>query len=451
MTQLQQVPWTIARWSLWTLAVRVRVFVLAVGAVAVTTVAVGVYLDPPMVDDLLVAAVLVAAGVLHTEVATGIERIRRRVAERSYFDLSSVWTFAAAVLLPRAAIALVVVMLYGHLWFRVWRPAKVPLHRHLFTTATVLLAATAARLVTVAIGGVGAWSDGIAGLGAITLAIAVYAMVNTALVAAVIALNEPRSRPTELFGHWDDNMLEIATLCLGALTAVALGTNPWLVLTVLPPLLVLHRAVLVRRLEEVASTDAKTGLLNAAAWRTHALWQIERARTAVGVLILDLDHFKAVNDAYGHLVGDSVLAAVAGTVRSQVRENDLVGRFGGEEFVVLLPGLPANRAGRAELEAVAERIRLRIAELSISATAHGSSFVIDGLTVSVGGAMHPTDGASLDQVLEAADKALYEAKRAGRNQVRIAGATRLTVSPQVPAQAAVEPPLRWPEAFGGRP
>ena len=451
MPQPPRLSWTVARWSLWTLAVRVRVFVLIVDTVAVVAATAGAFLAPSTGDHFWVAAILAAAGILHTEVATGIERVRRRVAERSYFDLSSVWTFAAAVLLPPAAIVVVIAALYVHLWFRVWRPAKVPPHRHIFTTASVLFAALAAHLVTTATGGVANWSRGIAGLGAIVLAIAVYAVVNTALVAAVIALDEPRSRLGELFGHWDDNMLEIATLCLGALTAIALGTNPWMVLTILPPLLVLHRAVLVRRLEEVASTDAKTGLLNAAGWRARATWEMERARGTVGVLILDLDHFKAVNDAYGHLVGDSVLAAVASAVRSQVRENDLVGRFGGEEFVVLIPGLPPARAGRAELAAVAERIRCRIAELTVAIDAVGSHFVVEGLSTSVGGAMYPGDGSSLDQVLEAADAALYAAKHAGRNRVRIAGATDSYLEPPFAPPAAAESSVRWSGGLSGHP
>ena len=149
-------------------------------------------------------------------------------------------------------------------------------------------------------------------------------------------------------GRWDDNALEIATLCMGALAAVALGDAPGLVVLALPPFLVLHRAVLVRQLEEVASRDGKTGLLNAAAWQARADRAGRAARRAgvgAGVLILDLDHFKAVNDEHGHLAGDEVLAAVATALRAGVRSQDLVGRFGGEEFVVLVRALPRGAPG----------------------------------------------------------------------------------------------------------
>jgi diguanylate cyclase (GGDEF)-like protein len=204
---------------------------------------------------------------------------------------------------------------------------------------------------------------------------------------------------------------------------VALASTPGLVALVLPPILVLHRAVLVRQLEQDASTDAKTGLLNVAAWRAEALRAVRRAHhsgTGAGVLMLDLDHFKVVNDTHGHLAGDDVLAAVAAELRAGVREQDLVGRFGGEEFVVLLPDLPPGGTGRTELWEIAERLRHRVSGLDVGVATSGGVGVVTGLSVSVGGATVPTDGTTLDQVLRAADASLYAAKDAGRNLVRIA-------------------------------
>jgi diguanylate cyclase (GGDEF)-like protein len=185
---------------------------------------------------------------------------------------------------------------------------------------------------------------------------------------------------------------------------------------------VLHRAVLVRQLEEVAYTDGKTGLLTAAAWQAQAARAVRRAQRAgpgAAVMILDLDHFKAVNDRHGHLAGDDVLAAVAAELQAGVRANDVVGRFGGEEFVVLMPDLPG--AGRDELHLVAERLRLRIAALQVPVDTADGLLTISGLSVSIGGARVPADASTLDQVLKAADTALYAAKRGGRNRVRIAG------------------------------
>ncbi|MEJ8277849.1 GGDEF domain-containing protein [Pseudonocardia spirodelae] len=369
---------------------------------------------------------IAALGAVHTELATGIERVRRRVAHASYFDLSSVWTFAAALLLPPGLAGLVVAAVYGHLWWRVWRPAGAPLHRHVYTTATVVLAALAASVVVspeslTTAAGVGTGSP-VAGYALLVLAMVLYVVVNQTLVAAALALSAGRSPAWRgLVGDWDDHVLEGATLCLAVLAALAVQRQVLLVLLVLPPLLVLHRAVLIRQLEERANTDAKTGLLTAAAWRGRAhraLARARRQRGAAAVLILDLDHFKSVNDGYGHLAGDEVLSAVARSLTSQVREVDPVGRFGGEEFVVLLAGLPAGPEGRDLAHSAAERIRRTVRGLTVQVDGPGDGLTICDLSVSVGVAVAGGDGESLDELLQVADHALYAAKRAGRNRVR---------------------------------
>jgi diguanylate cyclase (GGDEF)-like protein len=423
------VGWDPAGWELWRLPSSAVALVLAVEAGAVGLVVAHLAAHTAFTGEALaLAAFLMLLSVVHTELATGIERIRRRAAETSYFDLSSVWTFAAALLLPPALAAAVIAAVYLHLWQRVWRPAKVPLHRHLYTTATVVLAAGAAHAAVEQADGLPATPDDVAGVAGIAVAVLLYVVVNTLLVAGVIALTSEWPGVRALVGRLDDNALEVATLCMGGLAAVAIGSTPWLVALVLPPILVLHRAVLVRHLEEVASTDAKTGLLNSAAWQAEAARAVRRAlrvRGAAAVLILDLDHFKLVNDAHGHLAGDDVLAAVATELRAGVREGDLVGRFGGEEFVVLLADLPPGALGRAEVRSVAERLRRLVAELDVPVSTPDGNLTITGLSVSVGGAAVPTDGTSLDQVLKVADASLYAAKRGGRNLVRIAGPVQI--------------------------
>jgi diguanylate cyclase (GGDEF)-like protein len=419
-------PIGVTRWSVWTLPFPVLAVILAVELLAVGTLAIAVPGDlaelPP--NWSVVLAVLVAAGIVSTEASLGVERVRRRSDESPHIDLSSVWTFAAAALLPGALASVVVVGIYGHLYARVWRRTGVPPHRALFSTATVLLAVQAAAAVTGLVER-DALFDTLGGLGAVLLALLAYAAVNMVLVVAVIVLSGPtRDLPTFLhvLAHGDEAVLEFATLSMGALAAGAMAAlGPAYAVLVLPPLIVLHRTVLVRQLEEAASVDGKTGLLNAAAWHLRAgraLRRAERTDARAGLLVLDLDHFKLVNDRYGHLVGDHVLAAVAAAVRAEVRDDDLVGRFGGEEFVVLLPAGDGDDA-RLAAGAVAERIRKRVAGLSVDVPDMRGSVVVDNLTVSIGGATFPADGADLGQLLEVADTAMYNAKRAGRNTVRM--------------------------------
>ena len=415
-------PWRIRTWPIWEIPRQVLMTVLTVELTAIgLVVASAVVGSSVTVVAWRDAAILVLLGMLHAEFAAGIERTRRRlITGGTHVGLNSVWTFAGAVVLPPVLAVGLAVVLQTHKWLRTGRP-RVPLYRNLFSTATVVLACLAAGVVVGEMQGALAaarW-DGISLL-VVLLAVGAYTTVNSALVAAAIALSAPQPNLTMVLGHWDDNALEIATLCLGALVAVALGINPWLVLLVLPPLLVLHRAVLVRQLEEAASTDGKTGLLNAATWHVRAENELRRAARRPGpraVLVLDLDHFKEVNDTHGHLVGDQVLAAVAETLRSEVRDRDLVGRFGGEEFVVLLTGLAGG--SESDLEAVADRIRRRVEGMRVEIPTADGPLTVAGLSVSVGGAIHTGGRADLSALMRVADTALYSAKRAGRNRVRM--------------------------------
>ncbi|MDQ2791584.1 MAG: GGDEF domain-containing protein, partial [Actinomycetota bacterium] len=132
---------------------------------------------------------------------------------------------------------------------------------------------------------------------------------------------------------------EIATLALGVVAAQFLLTTPVLTPVVIGLAALLHRSSLVKALHQRSRTDTKTGLLSHPAWVEHAETAIAVARakrTPFSVMFCDLDHFKAINDTHGHLVGDEVLAAVADCLRSQLRDHDGIGRFGGEEFVVFL-------------------------------------------------------------------------------------------------------------------
>ena len=135
-----------------------------------------------------------------------------------------------------------------------------------------------------------------------------------------------------------------------------------------------------------------------------------RAESPLGALMLDLDHFKAINDTYGHLVGDRVLRAVAGACRRVLREGDVLVRYGGEEFLVLLPG-----AGPEDVRQVGERVRRAIEETSVT-----DGELRTAVTVSLGGATFRDATDSPESLIARADKALYEAKEGGRNRIAVA-------------------------------
>jgi diguanylate cyclase (GGDEF)-like protein len=411
----------------WQIPRSLLVSVLVVESTAVLLVVLGLAGPGPRPElDLVGWSVLVGFGVLHTELSSNIERIRRRLRGEPEFhvNLASVWFFAAALLLPPAPAACAAVAVHGHLWLRS-AAKRAPLYRHLFTTAVFALSTLAASGVMAALtGGRGPLpgpEGGAAAVAVIVVGMLVFLTLNTALVAGAIAISDPSATLSGTVGDGAENMLEVATLSLGAIVAIAAAINPLWVFFLFPALLVLHRSVLVRQLQEKADTDGKTGLLNAAAWHTQAEKELRRARKREvprGVLVVDLDHFKEVNDRHGHLAGDRVLAAVADALRTEVRERDLVGRFGGEEFVVLLAGDPNGDGGTAELTAVAERIRQRIAALRVEMPTPDGPLTVAGLSASVGAAFFPDHGTELRELLQVADTALYAAKRAGRNAVR---------------------------------
>lgn len=176
---------------------------------------------------------------------------------------------------------------------------------------------------------------------------------------------------------------------------------------------VIKIATLVEDSQRLATTDSLTGLMNRRAFVAAAEREIERSQRteqSLSVLLLDVDHFKHINDRLGHATGDVVLAALGSLLPRQARPYDVVARWGGEEFVVALPN-----ASTEEARGVAERLRKVIAESEVRAP-NGEAVPV---TVSIGVAERRC-GESLDAMLDRADCAMYAAKTGGRNRVNVA-------------------------------
>ncbi len=319
----------------------------------------------------------------------------------------SAFSFAAALLLGGGAAGLIGAVVYAAAWIRGMR---VTLWKWLYSWGAVTLAAQVVALAVRA--HLGGWPGGgsATSLALVLLLTATFLAVATLLLAAAITWN----RDDDVF--WlgqlrspDFYFNELAVLSVGAVSALLVSIQPALLGLALPAYFWLQRGILHGSLRDVARHDPKTGLLNFDTWHALAAAQVAKAQrrgVPVAVLVLDLDHFKLVNDSFGHLIGDEVLVQVARSLGDAVREGDLVGRFGGEEFSVLLVDADRDRA-----LAVAERVRRSVRPLTIGRTGLQ-------LTVSIGmgrpAAMRPAD---IDALLEAADAALYAAKVAGRDRV----------------------------------
>jgi diguanylate cyclase (GGDEF)-like protein len=363
-------------------------------------------------QDWFIFGVLAAGSVLHMELVRGIERIREGGrANKPHTDLKSVWTFAGLLLLPPVLSVSLVVLTCIHQRLRL---VRMQTFRWAYSSSVVLVATYAASAVLDAALPAGSYPGLPSSWQGVTIILAAAVMrwfVNSALVVAIILLSSPKTSAQEALGGFNSNLVEIAALCLGAVTALAVVHDPWYLVLILPPLLVLHRNLLLRQYEVAARTDAKTGLANAMHWSEVARTELSRAdrdAKTVSVIMLDLDHFKRVNDSYGHLTGDAVLIAVAAALRKEARDYDLVGRFGGEEFMILLPDVDP-----IDIPAVAERFRRCISGLIVTSPDNHETVTV---TASAGVVTFPAGGSDLDELLLAADAALYQAKEAGRDR-----------------------------------
>jgi diguanylate cyclase (GGDEF)-like protein len=339
-------------------------------------------------------------------------------------DLLSAWWLPVALLLPPvytlAAPAVLGVLSY----------ARVPhgsVYRRVFSAAAIGLSGAVAstlfhRFVPVEQSVAGAW---LAYPGpdawllrpqqatvAISCAV-LFAALNASLVAVAAWLVDPDARLAGLLWDRERMLLDLTETCVGILVTISCVLSALLLAVALPPVVLLQRSLLHSQLKTQARIDSKTGVLNAGAWQGEASLAVDRARRrhgSVAVLLADIDYFKRVNDTHGHLTGDAVLRTLATEMRQQVRESDLVGRFGGEEFVILLSGTTATEAC-----IVAERIRRGAGVVRVL-----TKETIVGVTISIGVAILGSHGSDLGELLEAADKALYRAKREGRDRVCLA-------------------------------
>ena len=175
--------------------------------------------------------------------------------------------------------------------------------------------------------------------------------------------------------------------------------------------LALSNVQLLEQVQRAAETDALTGLANRTVFDEALSREVGRSARSgepLGLVMLDIDHFKRLNDSHGHQVGDDVLRALARALSADSRDFDTVARYGGEEFAVVLPG-----SGIAETRSAAERMRVAIERLEIATS----------ITASFGVASLPANALDASSLLASADRALYESKRLGRNRVTVSTAS----------------------------
>ena len=365
--------------------------------------------------DLELTAVLLACNLLTVE-------LTRRASEPAGLvkDVHAIWELPLALLLPPLYGLLVPIPRMALVQWRV-RPTLV--YRRVFTAAAVGLsygaASAAFHVIEPELAGAApgvqarvlAWTLAAAACGVLKSA------VNKVLVMTAVKGADPAASVREDLFTREPLFHDAAELSVGILVAHAAIASPFLAVGALPLVALLHRSFRHAQLVDASRIDAKTGLLNAGTWLREARLETARAartRTPLAVAIADIDHFKDVNDTFGHLAGDAVLAALASALNALLREADLTGRFGGEEFCILLPSTDA-----AEARQITERLREKISRIATPVAGGSSSRV----TISIGVAVLGSSRRDLDELLAAADHALYQAKESGRNRVCVLAAS----------------------------
>jgi diguanylate cyclase (GGDEF)-like protein len=404
-------------WAWWQLPPVLRAYVALVVALAVAGMAVGFAYTPWRTDEVVEFLLLACCGTISMASTPKLMYSYPGVTR----DFSTIWVLPTAVLLPPVYSTLIAIPIITALQLFV-NPGFI--YKKAFSAATFSLSYAAISLLFRAFPHSFAGAAPGTGLHAFTWCLAVGACeilgcrVQHFLIVGAVKLANPATRV--FAGEFERDALQglFVEIDLGILVTVAVALSPLLVVIALPTVLLVRRFLIHPALVAQSRTDAKTGLLNVSTWEFEAEAELSRAtrtHNPVALALVDIDHFKLVNDTYGHLVGDRVLRAIAETLTGQSRDYDRAGRFGGEEFVLLLAQTKEEDACK-----IAERLRGYIADLAIPVDDRPEAPTLK-VTISVGvTAMARGESFELTDLLAAADSAMYAAKQAGRNRVAFA-------------------------------
>jgi diguanylate cyclase (GGDEF)-like protein len=445
---------TVRDWLWWQLPVLVRSYVAAVPAVAVAVIAFDAAKTDWRASDLVKFALLVACATISVSSTPRIMYASPGVTR----DMSGAWVIPAAILLPPIYAALLPIPMIAVMWWFVHR--GIP-HRSVFTAASHSIGYGLASWIFhsfpahFAGSAVGTGSHALTWVLAVVISALIGSRIHHLLLVCAVKLSDPSVRIREIEWNPSEFQAVLVEIDVAALITLAIAIAPELIVVALPTLLLVRRFVVHPVLMAQARVDAKTGLLNVSTWEAEAEVELSRAvrtRQPLSIALVDIDHFKGVNDTHGHLVGDRVLKAIATALATHSRDYDRVGRFGGEEFVLLLP-----QTVEADATKTAERLRKFVEGMQIPIDERPDAPLVK-VTISIGvTAMAKDEPRDLTDLLAAADSALYQAKQAGRNRVAAAapdhnmGMDAAFNSPYVPRRPPKESLATDPRATGGPP
>jgi diguanylate cyclase (GGDEF)-like protein len=422
----------VSKWPLWELPGWLAVFVLAVIAAAGAAMVASLVLTP--FHSYTGHEIALFAALLGCDVVT-VELTRRSGEPGGGLikETHAVWELPIALLLP-PLFGLIAPI--ARLALTQWRVRQTLAYRRVFTAAAIGLTYAAVSVTFRALAPpltgffnspasrVDVWV-----LTALACGV-MRSVLNKVLVMTAVKGADPAiSIRAELFNR-EAMFGDLAELSVGVLVAYVATASPLLALLALPCVTLLQRSLRHGQLINDARIDGLTGVLNRNTWFREAAVRVTMAtrprvlgRAAsepdsgrnMALLLLDIDRFKRINDGYGHPTGDDVLEKTAATIRDQLRPFDLCGRYGGEEFVVLVSDTSVDEAMD-----IAHRLCLAVSQLTVPTPRSAIDLPDLRVTISVGVAALDSAHGDLDELIRGADGAMYQAKKAGNTVCLVA-------------------------------
>jgi diguanylate cyclase (GGDEF)-like protein len=414
LNDVRNIGHSVRRWSFWSLAEPLRSYLGFVTGLACGIALVMLVRQSWHLPDLFLFAALLACGIVAIESTRAVKEIHGALSR----DLQTVWYLAIAIILPPsyAFAAPLLLMIY-----KLWRMPQMIVHRRVFSNATISLAYGCASLTFRAFPATVAGPRPGTGSHALGWTVIVAAcgligwLINHILLLVAIKLSEPTAHFRELLGTRESVTSDLVELSLAVSVTLIVAINSVLMVLALPSIVLYRRYLMNAQLIAQARIDVKTGLLNAVTWQREALAEFSRAlRTGLplALAMVDIDHFKSVNESAGREIGDKLLRDVAALLSEQMQGNGLIGRFGREEFAILLPRTDGNEAKR-----ISEKLRDRIAGEPIAIESGDQAGFVFRLTISIGVAVVNESRRALAELIGAADSALDLARTTGWNKV----------------------------------
>jgi diguanylate cyclase (GGDEF)-like protein len=412
---LRQFVVGVRAWEVWRLPVLLRTYILIITILPIVLIAVAATRTHWRPSDPVVFIALLACAAAALESTRVVNEAQGTVIR----DLQTVWYLAVAITLPPVYALLAPLPLAA---YRLWRMRRGYVYRRVFSSATISLAYGCASIIfhdaSRHVGLTpGSNSHALKWTGVVAGCAALAWIVNNGLLLFAIRLADPQARLRNTFANREALTFDLTELSLAVSLTLVIAINPVLMALGLPTIILYRRYLMNAQLVTHARIDAKTGLLNAGTWQHEAEVELHRAvrgRTPLALAMLVIDHFDDVNETVGQAVHDQLLRDIAVIIKDQLPDHELIGRFGSEEFAILLP-----KTGRNEAQRISERLRDHVAGEPIAIESGSHAGYVFRMTVSIGVAVLNESRRALAELIGAADAALDQARSTGWSRVYV--------------------------------